>query len=132
MTSPAQLTLRAWRNAVFPLNEYRLVDSAGDPIDLTGATLQFQVRDYDGAPTARVTANSTSGSGDRIEKSDAAQGRFLIHVAASTLNGLPSAADQGKKQNKPATFRHDLRIDLGDGYEIYFYGDFELMTGVTR
>lgn len=126
--TPARLDLRVWRNAVFPLDEFRL-EIDGSPIDLTGAVVEFQVRLADGtAGAALIDCSSADVSGDRIDITSPTLGRFQILVSEMTHEALPAAP----RANVPARFRYDLRVDLGDGFEPYLWGDYIVQTGVSQ
>lgn len=56
MTTPVELDLIVQRHAPFPsIEPWTLLDEVtGMPIDITGATIVFEVRDHEGAAIARI------------------------------------------------------------------------------
>ena len=129
MLNPARFDIEVWRNAIFPPDTYTLTSSdTGMAIDITSYTLSMEVRLYDGASSSLIALVSTSGSGDRIIKTNASAGEFQISIAEATMNALPDPT----RRNEPLKLRWDFRVNTGGGYEVYWFGDFIVHAGVDR
>ena len=126
MLQPARLDLVCWANAVFPTDAFALQMSDGVPHDLTGVVLTMQVRLRPGATgAALIDLTSEDDTGDYIEVTEAEAGEFVIHISEATLTALLSPLDSG---DEDTGFSYDLKVDS----EVWLYGAFTLMTGVTR
>jgi hypothetical protein len=130
MLNPARFDIEVWRNAIFPPDTYTLTDSTtGLAVDISSYTMSLEVRLYDGADgSALISLLSTSGSGDRIIKTDAAAGEFQISIAEATMDDLPAPT----RRNEPVKLRWDFRVNTGGGFEVYWFGDFIVHGGVDR
>jgi hypothetical protein len=94
---------------------FELADTAGEPVDLTGATLRMGVEAIAGL--AQLEASTANG---RIEIVDAEAGRFEIAIPAATIGDLP-----------PGSYRHDLLLDRSGSFVRVWSGTLTLSQGVT-
>lgn len=133
MQTPDHLPLTVWANGVFDVDDWQLLnadvlDGGGEPTpyDLSDAALEMQVRVEGGAAgAALIDLSSETGSGDRIEVTDAEQGTFVIHIGEATLTDLMATG-------RDVPYEFDLRVDFGSGFEVWVYGPFIIKPGVTR
>ena len=95
--------------------QFELTDTAGTPVDLTGASLRMDIASMSGADA--LQASSANG---RIAISDAAAGRFEVAIPAADVRGL-----------LPGTYRHDLLLSHADSVRRVWSGTISLSQGVT-
>jgi hypothetical protein len=104
---------------------FDFTDEDDAPIDLTGSTLKFQVKDNINSIPTLLSALSTDVTGSRIEIGDQTTdqgGAYLIIEGADTVDlkyNLSGAQDL-------------LRIDSNGATKYYFKGKFILSPTVSR
>lgn len=77
MITPVKQPLYIYQGSTFKL-EHTVKDTAGVAVDLTGATLQSQIREYKAASDILLDLGET----DSIEIVDAVAGKILINISA--------------------------------------------------
>lgn len=70
---------------------FTCVDGAGDPIDVTGATITFTVTDLAGDTVFELANTAGGGSDDEIEATDADGGIFVVKVTSALSDLAPTA-----------------------------------------
>lgn len=128
MPDPARHDLTAWKNAPFVKTLTFSDEATGDPFDLTGLDVEMQVRLWQGAPDPPLVDLGVVVSGEGVRKVDAAQGEIEVRINRSTLETLYASLGE----NLPADFQYDLKIGPTNFTEVYLYGAFRVVTGVTR
>jgi hypothetical protein len=94
---------------------FALADTAGVPINLTGATLALAFEHEPNTPLLQATI-----ANGRIVVTDAPQGRFELTIAAAALAALP-----------PALYQHDLLLTRAGRIDRLWTGTLRLDDGVT-
>lgn len=133
MTYPVTLDLQVWRNDDY-VEEWRLTDGTsdadpGEPIDLTGWTLAMDIRLYAGASGSALILLATVVTDTQgIRLTEASDGRFVIRIQDTVINGLPAASEP----NKPVALAYDLVLTdpTGDRHN-YAGGKFTVYPKVT-
>lgn len=124
MFPTAARDITCYRNADFrlPVN----ILSGGAAADLTGWTLEMQIRTAPGAAGSPLV-DLTIGSG--ITMVNITLGQFELVITEAALQALPAATPPAPC----TTFAYDLRgaPPAGDT-SVLFGGAFNLLTGVTR
>lgn len=128
MYHTARFDLRVAANGDMPKNEFQLFDN-GEPVDLTGATIEWSVRLEQGAAgDAPIEISSADETGDRVELIDAEAGHFRLIVAAATWDDLSLGVG-----DDPVKFVQDCRITHADGtIGVPWRGALTMDIGVTR
>lgn len=95
---------------------FALSDSAGAPVDLTGADLRMTI-----APLDRKSTLDLSLANGRITLIDPILGQFELAAAATIMKSL-----------SPGVYRHDLLVRLADRTQRIWEGTLVLVQGVTE
>lgn len=137
MITPADLDLYVQRHAPFPEdNAWTLTnDTTGAAIDITGATIVLEVRDYEGKSGDPLLSISTAGSSpnSRIVITNGAAGQFRPIVTEADHEALVAApsADAVTLQSK-LRLRYDIKVTPASGVTfIAARGFYYVQTGVT-
>jgi hypothetical protein len=70
---------------------FTVVDSAGDPVDLTGAEITLVVTDLAGDTVLSLANAAAGGSADEIDVTDEDEGTFDVMVTAAQSDLEPTA-----------------------------------------
>jgi hypothetical protein len=92
--------------------------------DLTGAALRFTVKRRATDPQSAALITKSSQQASEIEITDAAEGRFLVKLAADDTTGL---LPNGRR----AAFLYDVEMTLSSQVETLFAGALILLPDVT-
>lgn len=94
---------------------YTLTDtSSGDPIDLSGATIEMQVRQGTAGATSLLTLSLTDG--------------ITVSGAGNNIVGISKVITLSA-----GTYRYDMQFTLADGTIVtYFKGKFKVVDDVTE
>lgn len=129
MIWPSTVNLRADRHA--DLLVTFLFEDDGTPVDLSGCTIDVQIRNYADAPGAALVDLATVGSSteEGVFVSDAVNGEVALLVKRATHEAFPANYDPAG----PRRFAWDLRVTYPDGLsEIFLTGRYTLYAGVVR
>ena len=102
--------------------------SRTDAIDLTGWTIELQVRDgFTGSALVSVTTAAPTGNGSRITFLDAAAGQIEVFIDNLDLAALTIPAGANRK-----VYRYDMRFtDPTPVTSVLLSGEFLIQRGVT-
>lgn len=132
MIKPGQIDLRAYRNVLFRFTfEYR-------GLDMTGAAIFFQVRQYRDAPGAalidlEIAAPDTDGISIAVDTVDGLPvSTVTVFISRATLDAVLPFPGSGAKAGDDVRLVHDLVYD-GPGLDRcrLFQGAFILEPGVV-
>lgn len=117
MIEPAKLTLTLRRNATFdPVFIWK--DEDGDPIDMTGCTVEMTVKDSSNSRASKLHLHSNDGS----LTLEGSSGRISANVPPAQLSRL-----------KIGKMVFDLRVAFPSGYfAVIAEGDVDVLSGVTE
>jgi hypothetical protein len=104
------------------------VRSRSEVIDLTGWTIEMQIRDgFEGSALVSVDSASTTGNGSTIDLLDAETGFFEVRIKQADLAALTIPANTRRK-----VFRYDIRFtDTVPISAVFVEGEFVRQRGVT-
>jgi len=104
------------------------VRSRSEVIDLTGWTIEMQIRDgFEGSALVSVDSASTTGNGSTIDVLDAEAGILEVRIKQADMVGLAIPPGQRRK-----VFRYDIRFtDTVPISAVFVEGEFVRQRGVT-
>ena len=125
MTEPARRDLVARRNCPFS-EVWSLTDDAGDPLDLTTATVSMEVRLYGAQPGSALITLAEQAS-EQTEGLYIDGGSVTPWIDEAVLRLMPEGGE-----GQSVAFVYDLKVQpSGEVAQLYRYGFVTLKPGVT-
>jgi hypothetical protein len=102
--------------------------SGDEPIDMTGWTIEMQVKDgFSGPALIDLVEGTPTANGSYISFLDAEEGQIELFIAEADIDALVIPVGENRK-----TFRYDIRVtDLTPVSAVFLAGEFNVQRGVT-
>ena len=95
------------------------ISLSGSSVDLSGYTVEMDVRLFEGSATEVITLTEANG---RVDMTDAANGNITLTIADSDTASLTQGS-----------YTYDLRIESAGGIASFpIYGSFNVLSTTTR
>lgn len=129
--TPANVPITVWRNARYAEEFPFTLDGAA--YDLTSWTAKLQVRLYGAtAGGALLDLANVTTDVEGVWIIEPAEGLVRVRIEEATLVALWTSLGGNSEPNAPITLSYDLVLTTPDGDdEVWTYGDFIIMPGVT-